>query len=246
MKRIFPGFPIRHPKLVLALIGLITVAAALQLPKIKIDTDPENMLPADEPVRVDPREGQGRVQPERLPRGRASWSTTAPSSRRRSCSASRPSPTRSATWTASSPTTSSRPTEVDDILPEAGGGIRVQTLMEERPRQRRGGAADPRRRSGRTRSCAASSPPTTARRWRSSFRSRARTSRWRWGSRSRPSSTRTTATRSTTSPACRWPQDTFGAAMFQQMAVSAPAAFLLIFLLMLFFFRQLAGRARRR
>ncbi|HEX5131439.1 MAG TPA: RND transporter, partial [Candidatus Krumholzibacteria bacterium] len=52
MKRIFPGFPIRHPKLVLAIIGLLTVVAALQLPKIKIDTDPENMLPADEPVRV--------------------------------------------------------------------------------------------------------------------------------------------------------------------------------------------------
>jgi predicted RND superfamily exporter protein len=33
-------------------------------------------------------------------------------------------------------------------------------------------------------------------------------------------------------------QDTFGAAMFQQMALSAPAAFLLIFLLMLFFFRS--------
>ncbi len=33
-------------------------------------------------------------------------------------------------------------------------------------------------------------------------------------------------------------QDTFGAAMFQQMAYSAPAAFVLIFLLMLFFFRR--------
>jgi len=46
MKRIFPGFPIRHPKLVLTIIGLITVVAALQLPRIQIDTDPENMLPA--------------------------------------------------------------------------------------------------------------------------------------------------------------------------------------------------------
>ena len=41
-----------RPKLVLALTLMLTVLFAIQFPKIIIDTDPENMLREDEPVRV--------------------------------------------------------------------------------------------------------------------------------------------------------------------------------------------------
>jgi len=45
-------FSINHPLLVIGLVLTITVFFAYQLTGIKIDTDPENMLPEDEPVRV--------------------------------------------------------------------------------------------------------------------------------------------------------------------------------------------------
>lgn len=41
-----------YPKTVMALCVILTVVFALQIPKIRIDTDPENMLSPDEPVRV--------------------------------------------------------------------------------------------------------------------------------------------------------------------------------------------------
>ncbi len=40
-----------HPRLVLALTILLTVAAGAQLPRIRTDTDPKNMLPITSPVR---------------------------------------------------------------------------------------------------------------------------------------------------------------------------------------------------
>lgn len=45
-------FSVNKPKLVVLLTGAITVLFALQFPKIKIDTDPENMLRENEPIRV--------------------------------------------------------------------------------------------------------------------------------------------------------------------------------------------------
>jgi hypothetical protein len=52
------------------------------------------------------------------------------------------------------------------------------------------------------------------------------------------SSTRWKVTMNSTSPASRSPRIPFGVEMFQQMAVSAPLAGLLIFLIMLYFFRS--------
>ena len=52
MKKALTEFSINHPWIVIALVVVITVFFAFQLPKIKIDTDPENMLEANEPVRV--------------------------------------------------------------------------------------------------------------------------------------------------------------------------------------------------
>ena len=45
-------FSVNRPGLVVLLTILLTVFFAIQLPKIKIDTDPENMLREDEPIRV--------------------------------------------------------------------------------------------------------------------------------------------------------------------------------------------------
>lgn len=52
MKELLSRFSTSHPWLVIGLSVLITGFFAYQFPKMKIDTDPENMLPADEPSRV--------------------------------------------------------------------------------------------------------------------------------------------------------------------------------------------------
>lgn len=52
MKRKLTDFSIKHPWVVIGIALVITAFFASQFPKIKIDTDPENMLPADEPARV--------------------------------------------------------------------------------------------------------------------------------------------------------------------------------------------------
>ncbi|MBZ0167624.1 MAG: MMPL family transporter, partial [Candidatus Omnitrophica bacterium] len=45
-------YTLNHPKSVIAVSVVLMVMALAQFPKIKVDTDPENMLPADAPVRV--------------------------------------------------------------------------------------------------------------------------------------------------------------------------------------------------
>lgn len=52
MKKTVTNFSIKHPWIVIGITILITVFFALQFPKIKIDTDPQNMLEADEPTRL--------------------------------------------------------------------------------------------------------------------------------------------------------------------------------------------------
>jgi predicted RND superfamily exporter protein len=52
MKKFITNFSINHPWIVIGLAVLITAFFALQFPKIKIDTDPQNMLDADEPTRL--------------------------------------------------------------------------------------------------------------------------------------------------------------------------------------------------
>lgn len=46
------NFALRRPKFVFGITFALTFFALLQFFRVKIDTDPENMLPADEPVRV--------------------------------------------------------------------------------------------------------------------------------------------------------------------------------------------------
>ncbi|MBI5328698.1 MAG: MMPL family transporter [Deltaproteobacteria bacterium] len=46
------SFSVDHPWLIVAIIAIITLGFAIQIPKITIDTDPKNMLPATSDVRV--------------------------------------------------------------------------------------------------------------------------------------------------------------------------------------------------
>ena len=52
IKALFLAFSMEKPKQVFVLILALVVIAALQIPSIKVDTDPENMLPHDQPDRV--------------------------------------------------------------------------------------------------------------------------------------------------------------------------------------------------
>ncbi len=45
-------FSLDYPKAVIAAVLLLTVLFGLQFPRVKIDTDPENMLEPDQPDRV--------------------------------------------------------------------------------------------------------------------------------------------------------------------------------------------------
>jgi predicted RND superfamily exporter protein len=53
MKKYLVYFSLDHPKLVIAITGALTVLLLFQFPKVRIDTDPENMLNHDEQVRLD-------------------------------------------------------------------------------------------------------------------------------------------------------------------------------------------------
>lgn len=52
MKKTITDFSIKYPWVVLGITVLITTFFAFQFPKIKIDTDPQNMLEVDEPTRL--------------------------------------------------------------------------------------------------------------------------------------------------------------------------------------------------
>ena len=52
MKKQIVAYSLNRPKVVIFAVFLITLALGAMIPRIHIDTDPENMLPADEPSRV--------------------------------------------------------------------------------------------------------------------------------------------------------------------------------------------------
>lgn len=52
MKKPITNFSIKNPWIVIAVAVVITAFFAMQFPNIKIDTDPQNMLEADEPTRL--------------------------------------------------------------------------------------------------------------------------------------------------------------------------------------------------
>ncbi len=52
MKLAMTNFSLKHPRLILAIVVVVTVALAAQFPKVRFDNDPENMLAETEHVRV--------------------------------------------------------------------------------------------------------------------------------------------------------------------------------------------------
>ena len=52
LKRAVTNFSVKHYKVVTTLMVLFTHSLASLIPRIRVDTDPENMLSDDEPVRV--------------------------------------------------------------------------------------------------------------------------------------------------------------------------------------------------
>ena len=52
MRAFLADFPTRRPRIVYAVVGLLAVVTGALITQIRIDTDPENMLPADQPDRV--------------------------------------------------------------------------------------------------------------------------------------------------------------------------------------------------
>jgi predicted RND superfamily exporter protein/outer membrane lipoprotein-sorting protein len=48
----FLNFSLKHPKAVMFAVAILMIAAASQVPRISVDTDPENMLPPDQAARV--------------------------------------------------------------------------------------------------------------------------------------------------------------------------------------------------
>ncbi len=235
MKRLLVGLSLDHPKWVIGVSVLLTAIFAAQIPKIRIDTDPENMLPADEAVRVHHRavtetfslydylvvgivREAGVFRPETLERvaalteairgmdGVIEYDILAP-------------------------------TEVDDIRTNEEGTLVVSPLMEDPPAtaedsQRilvqirnnpvlRGKLASD---DGQT---MALFIPLESKNVAAKVAAEIRTVIDGLG-----------GDEEYHLAGIPLAQDTFGLAMFQQMAVSAPAAFLIIFLLMLFFFRK--------
>jgi predicted RND superfamily exporter protein len=235
MKKALLRLSLNHPRWVIAATVLVTVAFGLQIPRILIDTDPENMLPADEAVRVfhdDVKETfglndilvvgivreEGVFRPETLERvaaiteavrdmeGVIEYDILAP-------------------------------TEVDDITTDELGTLRVSTLMEDVPET----VADSERILVQIRD-----NPV--------LRGKLASDDGRAMALFIPLESKDVAKRVADEiravidelggdeeyhlAGVPLAQDTFGNEMFVQMAISAPAAFLIIFLLMLYFFRN--------
>ncbi|RKZ13380.1 RND transporter, partial [bacterium] len=235
MKSLLLNPSIRHPKLVLLFILAVTILAGLQLPKIKIDTDPENMLPADEPVRVTHAAIKEAFNlNDFLVVGIVHEDTVfTPEILRRAYNITE------ALYDMEGVLVDDvlAPSEVDDIMPDEGGGIRVQTLMEEPPEtieeaqqilvQIRENPILRGKLASEDGKALAIFVPLESKDYAMEV-----------GAQIQAIIDQDHGDEEYHLAGQPVAQDTFGAAMFQQMALSAPAAFLLIFLLMLFFFRS--------
>jgi len=235
MKKLLVGFSLNHPRWVVSIAVVLTVALGLQIPRIVIDTDPENMLPADEHVRVFNddvketfglhdfvvvgivREG-GVFRPETL--------------------------ARVATLTEAIHDIDGvieddilAPGDVDDITTTDDGILRVDTLMDEPPDN----AADAERILVQIRD----NPVLAGKLASDDGEAMALFVPLESKDVAHEVAAQIQAVIDGLGGDEEWhlagiplAEDTFGTEMFKQMAVSAPAAFLVIFLLMLFFFRK--------
>jgi predicted RND superfamily exporter protein len=235
MLRLTLHLALERPRWVVAATILVTLGFLALFPRIQIDTDPENMLPESEPVRVFHRElketfglrdflvlgvvrEDGMFEPEPLARVAAMTE-------------------RILELEGVVADDVLAPTEVDDISVEAGGILRVSPLMEEPPEDHAAAAAllERVRINPILRGKLASDDGTAIALFI-------------------PLTDKDVSFEVATAISAivdelgggeeyylagqPVAQDTFGAAMFRQMAISAPLAGLVLFLLMLFFFRD--------
>ncbi len=234
MKSMLVDVSVRHPRWVIVIAAIITLVAMAQMPKVKIDTDPENMLRADAPVRVVHHQVKEAFElndflvvgivheptvfrPDILARVRGLTEVIAK-------------------MDGVIADDIIAPGEVDVILPDAAGGVRVEALMAEMPTTDeeaqtvllhimenpvlRGKLA-----SADGQAMALFIP----------LESKDVAEDVANGVRAHLATLDTEETYYLAGLPLA--EDSFGSAMFRQMAISAPMAFLLIFLLMLFFFR---------
>lgn len=226
-----------HPKTVLIIYALITVVLLLQFPKIAVDTDPENMLYADEPARVAHREFKGEfalhdsivvgVVDETNPDGVFTPETL----------------TRISQVTAEIAKIDGviaydiiSPTTTDDIT-GAGGTLTIEPLMR--------GEVAGRREALRVRDAALSNPILKDMLVSGDGRAVAiavpierKDQSYRISKDIEEIIGRLGGTEEYHITGLPVAEDTFGVEMFKQMAMSAPLAGLIIFLLMYFFFRR--------
>jgi hypothetical protein len=222
---------------VIALVLAVTVLLGAQIPKVHIDTDPENMLPEDEPVRVFHSEVEqvfglndmlvlGIVREE----GVFNPSTLAKVERITA---------RIRAMDGVIEDDLLAPTDVDDIYTTADGVLRVETLMGEAPETQEG--------ADRILAQIGKNPV---------LRGKLASADGKAMAIFIPVESKDVAHAvakeiekvldeekgGETFHLAGMPlaQDTFGAEMFRQMVLAAPAAFLVIFLLLLFFFRNVA------
>lgn len=236
MKKALVRFSMNRPKAVIALILAVTAAFALQLPKIYIDTDPENMLPENEEVRVFHEEVKevfglhdilvvGIVKEEGVFNPATLARVIEITDRIRDMEGVIDDDLLA-------------PTDVDDIYTTADGILRVETLMEEAPEDGEGAA----------RVLAQIKKNPVLRGKLASDNGKAMAIFVPLESKDvshRVAGEIEAVLAEVGSPDEEYflagmplAQDTFGAEMFKQMVVSAPAAFVVIFLLLFFFFRN--------
>lgn len=235
MKRAFTGLALDHPKLVVAASLIITLFFGWQMPKIHIDTDPENMLPADEEVRLfhdEVKEAFGVHDWIVLGVVREAGLFRAESLARIASITER-----GAEIEGVIADDIIAPTEVDDIFTTEEGILRVETLMEEAPETDEGARTILARIRNNPlfRGKLASDDGTTMAIF---FPVEEKEMAHRVANELRQIIAEEGGDEDYHLAGIPVAESTFGAEMFKQMAISAPMAFLLIFLLMLFFFRK--------
>ncbi len=226
-----------HPKTVLIICALISLVLLLQFPKIAIDTDPENMLYADEPARVAHRGFKGEfalhdsiivgVVDETNPDG-----VFTPATLGRIAAVT----TEIAKIEGVIAYDIISPTTTDDIVGQ-GGTLTIEPLM--------GGSVADRAAALAIRDAALSNPILKDMLVSADGRAIAiavpiveKDQSYRISKEIEEIVGRNRGAEEYHITGLPVAEDTFGVEMFQQMAMSAPLAGLIIFLLMLFFFRR--------
>ena len=236
MKTILVNFSMNHPKTVIALILAITILFGIQMPKIKIDTDPENMLPENEEVRLFHSEvkevfGLNDILVVGIVRDGGVFNTETLERVVRITDRIRD-------MDGVIYDDLLAPTDVDDIYTTDEGILRIETLMEEAP--------DTDEEATRVLAQIKKNPVLRGKLASENGKAMAifipleskDVSHQVAGRIEKVLEEEGDGDEEFYLAGMPLAQDTFGAEMFSQMAVSAPAAFLVIFLLLFFFFRN--------